>query len=244
MQHTSSIAQGSTHPSICPLPAILFCKNPANSSKSFCQSFSPLSFQNSYHQTVFMFRLGRQVIALYFLLDLRRRSRGVTLVWLSGFPKAVASLSALDSVLCLPFFRVSVAQILASENFTLACPSPGNFPAVHSWEQPIGLTWFSFDCIKKSEYLERTHTGRENMQRPHSKTPNGQQIQTQLVTAAVKDLVSFCCCLYKKSCLEEIKATSKLIHLAMLKRDDMHRLKREMITLFWGQYHAILTYDR
>lgn len=148
-------------------------------------------------------------------------------MWFSGFPKAVASLSALDSVLSLLFFRVSFAQILASENFTLACPSPGNCPAVHSWEQPIGLTWFSFDCIKKSDYPERTHTGRENMQRPHSKTPNGQQIQTQLVTAAVKDLVSFCCCLYKKSCLEEIKATSNLIHLAMLKRDDMHRLKRD-----------------
>lgn len=156
-----------------------------------------------------LFGLGRQVRALYFLLDLRRRSRGVTLVWLSGFPKAVASLSALDSVLSLPFFRVSFAQILASENLTLACPSPGNCPAVHSWEQPFGLTWFSFDCIKKSEYLEKTHTGGENMQRSHSKTPNGQQIQTQLVTAAVKDLVSF-------------KATSNLIHLAMLKRDDMH----------------------
>lgn len=89
-----------------------------------------------------VFGLGRQVRALYFLLDLRRRSRGVTLVWISDFPKAVASLSALDSVLSLPFFRVSFAQILASENFTLACPSPGNCPAVHSWEQPFNMIFF------------------------------------------------------------------------------------------------------
>lgn len=128
------LAQGSTHPSICPCQQFVLQK-----SSQLFQIVLPIFFSIIFSK---VFGLGRQVRALYFLLDLRRRSRGVTLVWISGFPKAVASLSALDSVLSLPFFRVSFAQILASENFTLACPSPGNCPAVHSWEQPFNMIFF------------------------------------------------------------------------------------------------------
>lgn len=126
------LAQGSTNPSICPLPAICFAKiQPTLPSNRSANLFLHYLFKSLWVRE-----------ALYFLLDLRRRSRGVTLVWISGFPKAVASLSALDSVLSLPFFRVYFAQILASENFTLACPSPGNCPAVHSWEQPFNMIFF------------------------------------------------------------------------------------------------------
>lgn len=125
------LAQWSTHPSICPLPAICFAKIqptlPNRSANLFLHYlFKSLWVREASKSPLFSFGFEEE----------EQGSHTGVNFW---FPQGCCQP---DSVLSLPFFRVSFAQILASENFTLACPSPGNCPAVHSWEQPFNMIFF------------------------------------------------------------------------------------------------------
>lgn len=163
------LAQGSTHPSICPLPAICFAKIqptlPNRSANLFLHYlFKSLWVREASKSPLFSFGFEEEEQGSH---------TGVNFWFPQGCCQPVSPRQCVKSAIFLGFLllRSWLLKILLWHAQVLETAQLFILGSSH-------LTWFSFDCITKSEYPEKTHTGRENMQRPHSKTPNGQQIQT------------------------------------------------------------------